>query len=191
MWNLNLPRPVRQLAAVALLLLALALVWVVGVVPLSAHFERLGQEIENERSTLGRFTAVAALQDRLAETQSAGRTASASAAYLKGEGDQIKSANLQTLLASIAGENGVRLTSTRALSAIERNDLRLIGVRVQFTASIEQLREILYAVEAKQPFLFVEGLQVRTVSAMAHDPEHAGILDVRVDVYGAAPRKRA
>jgi hypothetical protein len=191
MWDLNLPRPLRQLAAVGLLLGTLGLAWVLGIMPLGAHFERLGQEIENERSTLGRFTAVAALQDRLAETQKAGRAAGSSAAYLKGEGDQIKSANLQTLLASVAGENGVRLTSTRALTPIERNDLRLIGVRVQFTASIEQLREILYAVEAKQPFLFVEGLQVRTVSAMAHDPEHAGILDVRVDVYGAAPRKRA
>ena len=186
----NLARPIRQFAAVLLLVAAVALIWFVAVLPLSASFERLREEIDNERSTLGRFAAIAALQDRLAETQRAGRVASTSAAYLKGEGDQIKSANLQTLLSSIAAENGVRLTSTRALNPIERNELRLIGVRVQFTANIEQLREILYAAEAKQPFLFVDGLQVRTVSAMAHDPEHAGILDVRADVYGAAPRKR-
>ena len=186
----NLPRPIRQLAAVALLIAAMAMLWFLGVAPLSAHFERLGEEIDNARSTLGRFAAVAALQDRLAETQQAGRAASTSAAYLKGEGDQIKSANLQTLLSSIAAENGVRLSSTRALNPVERNELRLIGVRVQFTANIEQLREILYAAEAKQPFLFVDGLQVRTVSAMAHDAEHAGILEVRADIYGAAPRKR-
>ena len=185
-----LARPIRQLAAVLLLLAAVALSWFLGVVPLSAHFDRLREEIETARATLGRFSAVAALQDRLAETQRAGRAASASAAYLKGEGDQIKSANLQTLLSNIASENGVRLTSTRALTPIERNELRLIGVRVQFTANIEQLREIVYAAESKQPFLFVDGLQVHTVSAMAHDPEHAGILDVRLDVYGAAPRKR-
>src|SRR5262245_33349757 len=183
----KLARPIRQLAAVALLLVAVALIWFLGVLPLSAHFDRLREEIEGERTTLGRFAAV---QDRLADAQRAGRAASASAAYLKGEGDQIKSANLQTLLSTIAGENGVRLSSTRALNPIERNELRLIGVRVQFTANIEQLREILYAVESKQPFLFVDGLQVHTVSAMAHDPEHAGILDVRVDVFGAAPRKR-
>jgi general secretion pathway protein M len=186
----ELPRPVRQLAAVVLLLVTVALIWFLGVLPLSAHFERLGEEIANQRTTLGRFAAVAALQNRLGDAERAGRAASASAAYLAGEGDQIKSATLQTLLANIAAENGLRLTSTRALNPIERNDLRLIGVRVQFTASIEQLREILYAVESKQPFLFVEGLQVHTVSAMAHDPEHAGILDVRADIYGAAPRKR-
>jgi len=187
---LALARPIRQLAAVLLLLLAAALIWFLGVLPLSAHFERMREEIETARATLGRFTAVAALQDRLPETQRAGRAASTSAAYLKGEGDQIKSANLQTLLSTIAGENGVRLSSTRALTPVERNNLRLIGVRVQFTANIEQLREILYATESKQPFLFVDGLQVHTVSAMAHDPEHAGILDVRLDVYGAAPRQR-
>jgi general secretion pathway protein M len=185
-----LARPMRQLAAVFLLLAVVALSWFLGVLPLSAHFQHLREQIETARSTLGRFSAVAALQDRLAETQRAARAASASAAYLKGEGDQIKSANLQTLLSTIASENGVRLTSTRALTPIERTELRLIGVRVQFTANIEQLREILYAAESKQPFLFVDGLQVRTISAMAHDPEHAGILDVRLDVYGAAPRKR-
>ena len=186
-----LARPIRQLAASSSSRTAAALVWFLGVVPLSAHFDRMREEIETARSTLGRFSAVAALQDRVAETQRAGRAATSSAAYLKGEGDQIKSANLQTLLSNIAGENGVRLSSTRALTPLERNDLRLIGVRVQFTAHIEQLREILYAVESKQPFLFVDGLQVHTVSAMAHDPEHAGILDVRLDVYGTAPRKRA
>ena len=63
-------------------------------------------------------------------------------------------------------------------------------MRVKFTANIEQLSEILYAAEAKQPFLFVDGLQVRTVSAMAHDAEHACTLEVRADIYGAAPRKR-
>ena len=72
----NLPRPIRQLAAVALLIAALAMLWFLGVAPLSAHFERLGEEIDNARSTLGRFAAVAALQDRLAETQQAGRAAS-------------------------------------------------------------------------------------------------------------------
>jgi hypothetical protein len=188
MWKVA--RPLRQLAAIALLLATLALLWLLAVVPLSAHFERLREDIDQERTTLGRFAAVAALQDRLAETQRAGRAASASAVYLKGEGDQIKSANLQTLLANIAAENGVRLTSTRVMNPIDRKTLRLIGVRVQFTANIEQLREILYAVEARQPFLFVEGLQVRTVAALAHDREHAGILDVRADIYGAAARQR-
>ena len=187
---MQLSRPLRQLAAVALLIAAVALVLFLAIVPWTAHLENLSEQIDNERATLGRFAAVAALQDRIAETQRAGRAASENPVYLKGEGDQIKSATLQTLLSGIAAENGVRLTSTRALNLIERNDLKLIGVRVQFTADIEQLREILYAAEAKQPFLFIEGLQVRTASALAHDPQHAGILDVRVDVYGAAPRKK-
>src|SRR5262245_43291608 len=98
----NLAHPLRQLAAVALLLAGPALRWRLGVGPISAHFGRMREEIDSERTTLGRFAAVAALQDRLAETQRAGRAAGASAVYLKGEGDQIKSANLQTLLANIA-----------------------------------------------------------------------------------------
>src|SRR5215470_17957256 len=136
---LALARPIRQLAAVLLLLLAAALIWFLGVLPLSAHFERMREEIETARATLGRFMAVAALQDRLPETQRAGRAASTSAAYLKGEGDQIKSANLQTLLSTMAGANGVLLITTRAPTPVEPNNPRFMGSRLRCPANIEQL----------------------------------------------------
>jgi proline iminopeptidase len=56
---------------------------------------------------------------------------------------------------------------------------------------MEQLREMLYSIESTQPFLFVEAVQVRPVSAQAQrDPEYGGLLDVRLDVFGALPRKR-
>ena len=50
----KLARPIRQLAAVALLLVAMALIWFLGILPLSAHFDRMREEIENEmaRSSL-------------------------------------------------------------------------------------------------------------------------------------------
>jgi general secretion pathway protein M len=187
----TLSRPVRQFAAVGLLLAAIVLVASLTILPVSARIGELREQIENQRLLLGRFAAMAALQDKLAVMQNAGRAASESEAYLKGETDAIRAASLQTFLSELAGANGVRLSSTRQLPSRERDDLRLVGTRVQFTSDMEQLREMLYSIESTQPFLFVEAVQVRPVSALAQrDPEYGGLLDVRLDVFGALPRKR-
>ena len=188
---LTLSRPARQFAAVALLFGAVVLIASLTILPVTSRISDLREQIEGERLLLGRFAAMAALQDRLAEMQSAGRAASESDAYLKGESDAIRAASLQTFLSELAGANGVRLNSTRQLPSRDRDDLRLVGTRVQFTSDMEQLREMLYSIESTQPFLFVEAVQVRPVSALAQrDPEFGGLLDVRLDVFGALPRKR-
>jgi general secretion pathway protein M len=186
-----LSRPVRQFAAVGLLAAAAALVASLTILPVAARIGEINEQIEGERLLLGRFVAMAALQDKLAEMQNAGRAASESGAYLKGESDAIRAAGLQTFMSDLAGANGVRLNSTRPLPPRDRDEVRLVGTRVQFTADIEQLREILYSIESAQPFLLVEAVQVRPVSALAQrDPEFGGLLDVRLDVLGALPRKK-
>ena len=142
-----LSRPVRQRAAVGLLVAAVVLIASLTVLPVAARIGELSEQIENERLLLGRFVAMAALQDKLSEMQNAGRAASESGAYLKGESDAIRAASLQTFLSDLAGANGVRLNSTRPLPPRDRDELRLVGTRVQFIADIEQLREMLYSIE--------------------------------------------
>jgi general secretion pathway protein M len=183
--------PVRQFAAVGLLLAVIVLFASLTIVPVATRIGELSDQIEGERLLLGRFVAMAALQDKLADMQNAGRAASESGAYLKGESDAIRAASLQTFMSDLAGANGVRLNSTRPLPPRDRDELRVVGTRVQFTADIEQLREMLYSIESTQPFLFVDAVQVRPVSALAQrDPEYGGLLDVRLDVFGALPRKK-
>jgi type II secretion system (T2SS) protein M len=187
-----LPRPLRQIAAVALLLLLIAGVVATTVVPLTARVAELREEIEAERVVLGRFAAVAARVDETAEHERIGRAALESGAYLKGESEALLAAGLQTTLAQIATASRVRFASTRALPPRERDSTRLIGVSVQFKAEIEQLRGILFRIESHRPFLFVEGLQARPVSPFSQSsPELNGLLDVRLDVFGAPPGKKS
>ena len=181
----------RRIAAVALLLLVIAGVAMTTVMPLTARIAELSEEIEAERVVLGRFAAVAARAGETAEYARIGRAALESGAYLKGESEALTAAGLQGLLAQLAAANRVRFHSTRALAARERDGTRLIGVSVQFKAEIQQLRAILFRIESNRPFLFVEGLQVRPVSPYSQrDAELNGILDVRLDVYGAVPAKK-
>src|SRR6185295_12887728 len=160
----TLPRPLRQIAAVALLLLVIAGVASTTVLPLTARVSELREETEAERVVLGRFAAVAARSSETAEHDRIGRAALESGAYLKGDSEALMAAGLQTTLAQLAAANRVRFASTRALPPRERDSARLIGVSVQFKAEIEQLRALLFRIESHRPFLFIEGLQVRPIS---------------------------
>jgi hypothetical protein len=188
----QLSEPVRRLAAVALLAVAIGLAALVTIVPLAARIGGLREQIEAERVVLGRFAAVAALESQTVEYDRIGRSALESGAYLKGESEALMAAGLQTMLAELAAANRVRFSSTRALPGRAREEARLIGVSVQFNADIEQVRALLYRIEKHRPFLFVEALQIRSVSPFTQrDPEQAGLLDVRLDVFGAALGKKS
>jgi hypothetical protein len=188
----ELSQPMRRLAALALLVLALAIVAMLTVVPLTARVAELQGEIEVERALLGRFAAVAARKDKTKEVERLGRAALDSGAWLKGESEALTAAGLQGLLARLAAANRVRFHSTRALPPRDRDGARLIGVSVQFKAEIGQLRALLFRIESSRPFLFVGAVHVRPVSPFSQrDAELNGVLDVRLDVYGAIPAKRS
>lgn len=188
----GLSKPVRQLAAMGLLLLAVVLVVLIAVVPFAGRVAELREQIETERERFGRFGAIAAQEGRVADYDRTGRAALESGAYLKGETEALKAAGLHTALSELAGANRVRLYSTRALGTRDRDEVRLIGVRVQFKAEIEQLRALLHRIEVHRPFLFVEAIQVQPLGAFSQrDPELAGMLDVRLDVFGAMPGKKS
>lgn len=187
----ELSEPVRRLAALGLLVLALAVLAMLTVVPLTARVAELKGEIETERVLLGRLAAVAARRGETAELERTGLAALASGAWLKGESEALTAAGLQSLMSQLAAANRVRFHSTRALPPREADGARLIGVSVQFKAGIEQLRALLFRIESNRPFLFVEGLQLRPVSPFSQrDTDLNGVLDVRLDVYGALPAKK-
>lgn len=187
----QISKPIRQLAAIALLVLALGLVALVTIVPIAAHVAALQEKIEAQRAMLGRFTQVAAKEGEATEQDRISRAALSSGAYLKGESEALTAAGLQTVLAEMAAANRVRFHSTRALPAREHSEMRFIGVRVHFNAEIEQVRALLHRIEANRPFLFVEALQIQPVSPYSQRaPEQTGVLDVRLDAFGAVPGKK-
>lgn len=181
----------RRLIALALLVLTLAVMAFVVVAPIAVRIRTLGEQIDAERAVLGRFAAVAAERNQAAEFDRVGRAAAESSAYLKGESEAIKVAALQTLLSQLASANGVRLYSTRSLPAHEREGVRLLGVRVQFHAEIEQVRALLYGIESTRPYLFVAATQINPLGAFApRESERNATLDVRFDIFGALPLKK-
>jgi hypothetical protein len=184
----TLSQPIRRLAAVGLLLVVVTLAALLTVVPMLTHVAELRDQIDTERALLGRLAAAVSQESRIADYEKIGQAALQSSAYLTGESEALMAAALQTTLAQLGSAHRVRFSSTRALPAHERDGIRLIGVNLQFRGEIEQLRALLFRIEAHRPFLFVEGLQVRPVSPFSQkEAEFNGLLEVRLDVFGAVP----
>lgn len=179
-----------RLAAVSLLVGVLA-VLIFGVAgPYVSAVRSLGEEIEAERIAAGRFSAVANLKASAAEVERAGTQAAQSDAYLKGDTEALKTSALQAMLSELAQGMGVRVRSARNLPVREKDDLRFIGVRMQFNAEVDQVRALLHGIEAATPFLLIDGMQVQPLTYQSPQ-EAGGSLEVRLDVYGAMPRKKS
>ena len=184
-------RLLARTAAVALLLALIAGAAQIVVMPIAAHIETLRERIDQERLMLGRLASMQASTEQLSERDAAARAARTASLFLEGESDAIRLANLQSLLADIAAKTGAKLRSTRTVSPRERNDLHLLGLQLQLSASIEQLQALLVAIEAQVPDLFVEALHVApAANAQGPRAEGAGTLEIRLEVAGVAPRAK-
>lgn len=187
----TLPRPLRRLLAVSLLVAMLGAVVGVGIAPIAAHFGDLQSQIEQERLVLGHLLAATMNTPDIQQAARSTDVADTNRMALEGESDAIRAANLQSLVGAIASKHGLQMRSLRNLPPRERSELRMLGVQVQFIATIEQLRDALVAFEAQQPYLFVETLHISPLpGAMAVGSENPGGLDVRVDILAAAARNK-
>jgi len=187
---ITLSPAMSRTAAVGLLAAVVGFLVLGVAVPYLSHIAALRQDIEAEREALGRFAAVANLKASSAEVQLAGAAAAESEAYLKGDTEALKTSALQAMLSELAQSLGVRVRSTRNLPVREKDDLRFIGVRMQFNTEIDQLRALLHGIEVAKPFLLVEGLQVQPVTFYGREKEQGGSLEIRLDIYGAMARKK-
>ena len=108
---------------------------------------------------------------------------------MKGATPALASAELQDIAKSIIETNGGRILSTQAMSNKDDNGYRQIAATMQMSMTIQNLRRVLYAMETKVPYLFVDSLIVRTQVPPGFKPA-PGVepeLFVQFDVAGFTP----
>lgn len=184
-------KPVRRFAAVSLLLAGIAAAALFVVLP---FFERMGDldgAIVTEREMLGRLTAIANNEDLTAKAGARAEELKQAGIFIEGESESIRLAALQSQLANIIAENGIKARSTRGLPQQERHNLKLVGAQLQIVAPIATLQKILLDIEAHRPVLLVDLLQVTPASmtGVSTDDPSAGMLDARFDVYAIEGQK--
>lgn len=187
----QLAKPIRQALALALLVAAVAAFAGGVIVPASARLSELQDRIEQERTLLGRLSAIAGDEGLARDLDRRTAHAKARGLFLAGESEAIRLANLQSQLTEIASASGIKLRSARNMPARERNELRLLGVQLHLVAPIEQLRKMLVTIEERRPLLLIDALHITPLtSAATADGEQRGMLNARFDVYGVESRKK-
>ncbi len=158
--------------------------------PLLQTYQNNREKIRHSTDLLQRYRSLVEEQPRLAERLSALETADAnSAAYLEGTSDALAAADLQDLASEAIEITGGEVRSTQSLPAVDIEDgpsLRKIAVKLRFSTDIDGLAEALYELEAGEPVLFLDLLQVSAEGSRQTKLEANSVqkLDVRLDVFG-------
>ena len=181
----------RANRAAALSLLALVVMVIIAAIAVPVYFAHEHYDSSNTKMSrlLGAYTALNQTRPRLLRSVEVLRTKDAKKFYLKGATPALASAELQDIAKSIIETNGGRILSTQAMANKDDSGYRQIAATMQMSMTIQNLRRVLYAMETKVPYLFVDSLIVRTQVPPGFKPA-PGVepeLFVQFDVAGFTP----
>jgi Type II secretion system (T2SS), protein M subtype b len=183
----RLPLRLRQLLAVTLLLLTLAATAALTVVPFMSQLADSQYKLERERMVLGGLQAKTSDTSLAKQLELDARAPKATGLFIDGESEPIRLASLQSRLMDIINAQSVKPRTTRNLPTRERNTMKLVGVQLQLTATIDQLQKILLEIEAHRPVLLVDALHLTPSSSVGSEDDR-GILEARIDVVAIEAR---
>jgi general secretion pathway protein M len=81
--------------------------------------------------------------------------------FFKRSSYALASADLQQLIKDAINNAGAQATSTQVIAEKKEGQFSQIGIRLQLSATIVALKEILYKIENSRPILIVDTLRIR------------------------------
>jgi general secretion pathway protein M len=156
----------RRILALLLLVGVIAIPYVFIVEPLAAKHREYADTIAQDQDLLRRYRRIAAdrplLQARREQLQ---RDPISQGAYLSGESEALVAANLQNRIKTVIEANGGSLASTQILQSSDEDGFRVVTIRVRMTADIDAASKTFYALEAGQPYLFIDSVDISSRQA--------------------------
>ncbi|MCC6075307.1 type II secretion system protein GspM [Pseudomonas sp. GCM10022188] len=195
-----MPQRLRQLLAVAILVVVVFLLLGLVVGPLLAQF-RSGQEqiddLEQRLAVYQRLIAeLPAQEQRLAELK---RDNPVSRLLLAESRPALAGAELQQQITRLIGEMGAQLVSVQIVTTADGEaPVASVGLKVHLRGETEQLVRLLYALAWHEPLLLVENLVVLSNPRVdmqrfrrAEDIKAVPSLDVTFDLKGFIAKTEA
>jgi general secretion pathway protein M len=170
-----------RVAALALLVLLMAAIW---VGPISLYLGLVGagaEQIAGQARLLQRYRTLA----RLLLTEAATEPPDASAVMRPESPEAQAIALLQETVKKAALASRVEVRSLQVLRSETLPSAVRIGVRINAAGDMAGLARLLFAVEAARPVLYPDNLQIRSRAATPGKAPEA--LDLQLDVSGFAP----
>ena len=148
----------QAISIVAFVLLLVALVSVTGI-SLQSRADA-GRESSERREMLSRLEAKLRIN--------AGRpTAAPPAAFLDASTPGLASAQLQSYLGQLAGDQNASLVSSGGEAAKRDDAPDTVRVQATLDMNLQSLRAVLYQLESGTPYVFVDALAVQPINATA------------------------
>ena len=194
--TVTVPRVLQRLAALALLLLVLVLVYGLAVAPTIQSHRALDVEIQTASEMIARYETIADTRESTEGLlMELSNRKGADQAYLGGQTYSLAAAELQNIVTQTVARHQGKVRSIQVLPAVQDGGARRVSLRAQVTASYSSLLETLYALETHGRALFIEQLDVRRHAATAPSStgEQEPTLVISLDVagYRAQERKNA
>jgi len=171
-----------RVLALGLLVLAAIVLWLGVAAPLMDLYDAQAAKLA-QRTTLAARMALLAAELPALQTRAAAVPANNGAATFDGATDALAGATLQSQLQALAGAAGATLSSTETLTAEPAGPYRRIGVKLNISAPLPVLVQLLAQIEQSRPPMLVDDLQIHG-SPIVLPGITASALDIGFTVYG-------
>jgi hypothetical protein len=155
--NAALPYLKGRAAVLTLLALGALLVVALIAVPLLALFADQTSDLQDSLNRLAVYRAeIASRPQAKARLKDALMRASTAPGLLHAANAALGEAELQSDFKAIVGANGGEIRSSQILPATHANGYEVIALEYDLTVPMSRLRDLTYAVETHDPYLFID-----------------------------------
>lgn len=159
-------RPLTPLQSKSLALALLVLVFILAAlalaVPVMLAHRHYDATIEQLTDRMERYRRIIAMAPGLKAGLEQVKAHDGRKFYLKNATPALAAAEIQEIAKTVIDAQSGKLTSIQILPHKDEGGYRQIAVNLQFSGSIASIQKILYALETRQPYLFVGNLSIRS-----------------------------
>ncbi len=158
----ELPPWASRAAAISLVVALVLAVYLLTIDPLVSAYRDLDDDIARTNENLRRYEQIARSYPALREQyESLAQRQSRSGVYLSGDTDALAAAELQSDVSATIQKHEGKLRSVQILPVTSDGEFKRVSVRVQLTATLSALTRILYTLESRRPFVFIDNLDIK------------------------------
>jgi general secretion pathway protein M len=158
----NLNKSQRRWLALGLLFLVILILVSTIIWPIIDQSRQNKHKIENLTQRLQRYKQVAAGKKQVIRKLNKAKTKQTETnQFFKRKSYALASADLQQLIKDAINNAGAQATSTQVIAEKKDGQFTRIGIRLQLSANIAALKQILYKIEVSRPILIVDTLRIR------------------------------
>lgn len=148
--------------ALALLVLVVVLAVLALAVPVMLAHRHYDAAIEQLSDRMERYQRIIAMAPALKVELEQVKARDGRKFYLKNAAPALAAAEIQEIAKTVIEAQSGKLTSIQIIPHKDDGGYRQVAVNLQFSGSIASIQKILYALETRQPYLFVDNLSIRS-----------------------------